>query len=54
MGGRLVRSRRDFALVIGGPRKSGEGREVFAEMIERWYPDVPKIELFRHGPARSA
>jgi N6-adenosine-specific RNA methylase IME4 len=23
-----------------------------AEMIERWYPDVPKIELFCRGPAR--
>lgn len=26
--------------------------EVFAELIERWYPDVSKIELFRRGPAR--
>jgi N6-adenosine-specific RNA methylase IME4 len=26
--------------------------EVFAEMIERWYPQSAKIELFRRGPAR--
>lgn len=26
--------------------------DVFAEMIERWYPEVDKIELFRRGPAR--
>jgi N6-adenosine-specific RNA methylase IME4 len=26
--------------------------DIFAEMIERWYPDAPKIELFRRGPAR--
>jgi hypothetical protein len=25
---------------------------IFAEMIESWYPDLPKIELFRRGPAR--
>ena len=23
-----------------------------AELIERWYPDLPKIELFRRGPPR--
>jgi N6-adenosine-specific RNA methylase IME4 len=27
--------------------------EVFIEMIERWYPDAPKIELFRRGKARE-
>ena len=26
--------------------------EVFAEMIELWYPDAVKLELFRRGPAR--
>jgi N6-adenosine-specific RNA methylase IME4 len=26
--------------------------EKFLELIERWYPDAPKIELFRRGPAR--
>jgi N6-adenosine-specific RNA methylase IME4 len=26
--------------------------DVFAELIERWYPDAPKIELFRRGLAR--
>jgi N6-adenosine-specific RNA methylase IME4 len=25
---------------------------VFADLIERWFPDVPKIELFRRGPPR--
>lgn len=28
--------------------------DVFIELIERWYPDQPKIELFRRGPARPA
>ncbi len=27
--------------------------EIFAEMIERWYPESAKIELFRRGPPRS-
>ena len=26
--------------------------EIFHELIERWYPSLPKIELFRRGPAR--
>jgi N6-adenosine-specific RNA methylase IME4 len=26
--------------------------EIFAELIERWYPTASKIELFRRGPAR--
>ena len=26
--------------------------EIFAELIERWYPEAPKIELFRRGAAR--
>ncbi len=26
---------------------------IFAELIERWYPDVPKIELFCRGKARA-
>ena len=26
--------------------------EVFAEMIELWFPDAVKLELFRRGPAR--
>jgi N6-adenosine-specific RNA methylase IME4/ParB-like chromosome segregation protein Spo0J len=26
--------------------------EAFAEMIERWYPDAVKLELFRRGPPR--
>jgi N6-adenosine-specific RNA methylase IME4 len=29
-----------------------EKPDIFAEMIERWYPDQPKIELFRRGAAR--
>jgi N6-adenosine-specific RNA methylase IME4 len=26
--------------------------EAFAAMIETWYPDAVKLELFRRGPAR--
>ena len=39
--------------VIAAPRGEHSAKpEVFAELIERWYPDMPKIELFRRGPAR--
>jgi N6-adenosine-specific RNA methylase IME4 len=34
--------------------RHSEKPAAFAELIERWFPDpVPKIELFRRGPARS-
>jgi N6-adenosine-specific RNA methylase IME4 len=29
-----------------------EKPELIAEMIERWYPDAAKVELFRRGPPR--
>jgi len=39
--------------VIAAPRGEHSAKpEVFAELIERWYGDMPKIELFRRGPAR--
>jgi N6-adenosine-specific RNA methylase IME4 len=40
--------------VVASPRlKHSEKPAVFAEMIERFYPTMPKIELFRRGPARK-
>lgn len=39
--------------LIMAPREGHSAKpEVFAELIERWYPDLPKIELFRRGPPR--
>ena len=28
-------------------------RRWFAELIEHWYPDATKLELFRRGPPRT-
>lgn len=33
-------------------RRHSEKPEIHLERIERWWPDAPKIELFRRGPAR--
>ena len=39
--------------VVTAPRREHSAKpDVFAEMIERWYPESAKIELFRRGPAR--
>jgi N6-adenosine-specific RNA methylase IME4 len=39
--------------VISAPRgKHSEKPEAALEIIERYYPELPKIELFRRGPAR--
>ena len=39
--------------VIRAPRgKHSEKPAVFAEWIERMYPNVPKLEMFARGPAR--
>jgi N6-adenosine-specific RNA methylase IME4 len=40
--------------VIAAPRLKEHSAkpEIFAELIERWYREMPKIELFRRGPAR--
>jgi N6-adenosine-specific RNA methylase IME4 len=39
--------------VIDAPLgRHSEKPAIFYEMIERWYPDVSKVELFRRGPAR--
>ena len=32
--------------------KHSEKPAIFAELIERWYPELPKIELFCRGRAR--
>jgi N6-adenosine-specific RNA methylase IME4 len=40
--------------VIEAPRgRHSEKPEVFLELVEAYYPTVPKIELFRRGPARK-
>lgn len=40
--------------IVFAPRGEHSAKpEIFAEMIERWYPESAKIELFRRGPARS-
>jgi N6-adenosine-specific RNA methylase IME4 len=44
---------RSPSVVVAPRRRHSAKPEVFAEMIERWYPDMPKIELFRRGPART-
>ena len=39
--------------LITAPRGEHSAKPaVFAEMIERAYPDVPKLEMFRRGPSR--
>jgi N6-adenosine-specific RNA methylase IME4 len=39
--------------IITAPRAEHSAKpDVFAEMIERWYPESAKIELFRRGTAR--
>ena len=39
--------------VIESPRRAHSQRpDIFAELIELWYPDLPKVELFCRGPAR--
>ena len=39
--------------VIMAPRGDHSAKpDIFAELIERFYPNLPKIELFRRGPAR--
>jgi N6-adenosine-specific RNA methylase IME4 len=39
--------------VVTAPRSEHSAKpDVFAELIERWYPESAKIELFRRGPAR--
>ena len=43
---------RSPSLVIAPRGKHSAKPDVFAELIERFYPDLPKIELFRRGPAR--
>lgn len=41
----------DSALILPRGRHS-EKPDFFLEMIETWYPNLPKIELNRRGPAR--
>jgi N6-adenosine-specific RNA methylase IME4 len=36
-----------------GRRKHSAKPAVFAEMIERYYPTTPKLEMFARGPARA-
>jgi N6-adenosine-specific RNA methylase IME4 len=39
--------------IVQAPRgKHSVKPDVFAEMIERWYPESVKLELFRRGPVR--
>ena len=39
--------------VISAPRDEHSAKpDGFIELIERWYPDQPKIELFRRGAPR--
>jgi len=43
-----------FSSVVEAPAgRHSEKPEVFAEMIEAYYPNLPKIELNRRGPARD-
>ena len=44
---------RSTSLVIAPRGKHSAKPDVFAELIERFYPTMPKIELFRRGPARK-
>jgi N6-adenosine-specific RNA methylase IME4 len=44
---------RSPSLVIAPRGKHSAKPDVFAELIERFYPDLPKIELFRRGPSRN-
>ena len=42
-----------YESVIEAPRgRHSEKPEIFLEMIEAMFPHVPKIELYRRGPAR--
>jgi N6-adenosine-specific RNA methylase IME4 len=43
---------RSPSLVMGKKGEHSAKPDVFAEMIERWYPDFVKVELFRRGPPR--
>jgi N6-adenosine-specific RNA methylase IME4 len=43
---------RSSSLVMAPRSEHSSKPAVFAELIERWYPDVPKIELFRRGAPR--
>ena len=43
---------RSPSVVTASRGKHSEKPAIFAEMIERWYPALPKIELFRRGAAR--
>jgi N6-adenosine-specific RNA methylase IME4 len=39
--------------VVRAPRSEHSAKpDIFAELIERWYPESAKIELFRRGPPR--
>lgn len=40
------------SLIIAPRGEHSAKPDVFLEMIERWYPTLPKIELNRRGPAR--
>lgn len=41
------------SLIIEPRGKHSAKPECFLDMIERWYPNLPKIELNRRGPARK-
>ncbi len=39
--------------VVAAPRGAHSAKpDIFAELIERWYPDAPKLEMFRRGANR--
>jgi N6-adenosine-specific RNA methylase IME4 len=44
---------RSPSLVMAPVGKHSEKPTAFVEMIERFYPDAPKIEMFRRGRARK-
>ena len=43
---------RSPSLIIAPRGEHSEKPAIFAELIERWYPEAPKIELFRRGLPR--
>ena len=43
---------RSSSLIEASVRDHSAKPEAFAAMIETWYPDAVKLELFRRGPAR--